>query len=42
MRKVFFTLMAIGLALTGAALSAEVTPGARLKDIAALQGPAAT
>lgn len=42
MRRVFVTFVSFGLAFAGTGLSAEVTPGARLKDIAALQGPAAT
>src|SRR5688572_33402715 len=42
MRRTLLTLIALGLALAGGSLSAEVTPGARLKDIAALQGPSAT
>jgi flagellar P-ring protein precursor FlgI len=41
MRRSVLTLISCGLVL-GTGLSAEVTPGARLKDIAALQGPAAT
>jgi flagellar P-ring protein precursor FlgI len=43
MRSIF-TLIAMGLVLASPAIRAEVTPmtGARLKDIAALQGPAAT
>jgi len=42
MRSIFVTLISIGLVAAGSGLSAEVPGGARLKDIAALQGPAAT
>src|SRR6185503_17940965 len=42
MRSIFVTLISIGLLAAGSGLSAEVPGGARLKDIAALQGPAAT
>ena len=42
MRRTFVTLIAVVLLLAGTGLSAEVPGGARLKDIAALQGPAAT
>ena len=43
MRRVFLTLISMGLLAAASGLSAEVVPGgARLKDIAALQGPAAT
>src|SRR5688572_14272725 len=44
MRRSVFTLISMGLVLASPAIRAEVTPatGARLKDIASLQGPAAT
>ena len=42
MRTASATLIAAALLFAGAGLSAEVPGGARLKDIAALQGPAAT
>jgi flagellar P-ring protein precursor FlgI len=42
MRRTSVTLIAAALLLAGAGLSAEVPGGARLKDIAALQGPSAT
>ncbi len=41
MRTLLAAFISIGLALASAGLSAEVGGGARLKDIAALQGPAA-
>src|SRR5689334_25163239 len=44
MRSLFVPLVSIGLLFAGSRLSAEVAPGvgARLKDVAALQGPTAT
>ena len=42
MRTVSATLVSLGLLLAASGASAEVTSGARLKDIASLQGPAAT